>query len=86
MNLNFCLNPEFPFPFILSPDPNTVPEQIPVSAFVPKYGTYLGWPSVVGSNGLELVLPVQLTEEEELKISKCASIIKGASEEILKTL
>lgn len=71
--------------FIIRFDETFVP-QIPVSAFVPKYGCYMGWPSIVSRSGVDSIVPIQLLPEEELCVARCGKIIKEATENVLKDM
>eukprot|EP00128_Syssomonas_multiformis_P002506 Colp12_sorted_trinity150504_noHs@23345 len=58
-------------------------EVIPVSHFQPGYGTYLGWPSVLGASGVHYSVPLKLNDEEERKLQRSAHLIKQICDEIL---
>ena len=47
----------------------------PASVFVEKYGCYVGYPAVIGANGVEAVNHVPLTKEEEDKLTSSANFI-----------
>ena len=40
-------------------------EEMPVSNYRPEYGTYLGYPAIVGRKGIIERLDLHLTEEEK---------------------
>lgn len=44
-------------------------EIIPVSLYHPTYDTYLGWPGVIGNNGVLSVVPVNLSEDEQTRLA-----------------
>ena len=44
-------------------------EEMPVSNYRPEYGTYLGYPAIVGRKGILERLDLHLTEEEKRKIA-----------------
>lgn len=49
---------------------------MPVSAFMEKYDCYVGYPAVIGRNGIEDLPEVKLTDEEEEKLAHSAKVIK----------
>ena len=51
-------------------------EEMPVSNYRPEYGTYLGYPAIVGRKGILERLDLHLTEEEERKLLHSAETIK----------
>ena len=51
-------------------------EEMPVSNYRPEYGTYLGYPAIVGRKGIIERLDLQLTEEEKEKLLHSAETIK----------
>eukprot|EP00128_Syssomonas_multiformis_P008854 Colp12_sorted_trinity150504_noHs@16550 len=58
-------------------------EVIPVSHLNQWYGTYLGWPTVLGAKGTLYSVPLQLSESEEARLQTSASVIKEICEQIL---
>ena len=44
-------------------------EEMPVSNYRPEYGTYLGYPAIVGRKGIIERLDLHLTEEEKKNYS-----------------
>lgn len=48
----------------------------PVSVFVPSVGTYVGYPAIIGADGVEEVIPLELTAAEDAEFRKSAQIIK----------
>lgn len=46
------------------------------SCYSEKYGTYVGQPAIIGKNGIEEVLTLPLTTEEEAKFKHSADTIK----------
>ncbi|KXT78131.1 L-lactate dehydrogenase [Streptococcus sp. DD13] len=51
-------------------------EELPVSHYVADYGTYLGYPAIVGAQGIEESLMLTLTDEEKAKLAHSAQTIK----------
>jgi len=51
-------------------------EEMPVSNYRPEYGTYLGYPAIVGRKGIIERLDLHLTEEEKEKLLHSAETIK----------
>jgi L-lactate dehydrogenase len=54
-------------------------EVMPVSAFIEKYDTYVGWPVVLGANGVQQILPLELAQSEEEQVAASAALIKKIS-------
>lgn len=48
----------------------------PTSVFLDAVGTYIGYPAIIGKDGIEEVPSLELTEAEEQKLQDSASIIK----------
>lgn len=48
----------------------------PTSVFLDKVGTYIGYPAIIGKDGIEEIPSLELTEDEEQKLQDSASIIK----------
>lgn len=51
-------------------------EVIPVSAYVPEYGVSMGWPAIVGNQGVRDIIGVHLSDEEQRKLTKSSRIIR----------
>lgn len=51
-------------------------EVLPVSHYHETYGTYLGYPAIVGRNGILQTVPLNLTPEEEAKLLHSAQTIQ----------
>jgi len=60
-------------------------EIIPVSVFHPDFGTYLGWPAIVGSMGVIGTIPLEVNEEEMYKLKKSARIIDDHVKNIFRS-
>jgi L-lactate dehydrogenase len=58
-------------------------EIIPVSVYHYKFGTYLGWPAIVGSSGVVDTIPIELSAEETHKLEKSAKVIDDHVQNIL---
>lgn len=48
----------------------------PISVYLDEVGTYIGYPAIIGKNGVEKVVKLQLTDEEDKKLCDSADIIK----------
>ena len=55
-------------------------EVLPVSVLHPVLGTCIGWPSVIGREGVARLMPLQLTDEEYCSISESARIVGAISD------
>ncbi|KZU55047.1 L-lactate dehydrogenase [Lactiplantibacillus plantarum] len=49
----------------------------PVSSFDPQYGTYVGMPAVIGKNGIESLIQLDLTTDERASLAASAKFIKS---------
>ncbi|MCP0886100.1 L-lactate dehydrogenase [Ligilactobacillus sp. WILCCON 0076] len=47
----------------------------PASVYIEKFGCYVGYPAVIGSNGVEEVNNISLTDAEKIKLEKSANFI-----------
>jgi L-lactate dehydrogenase len=54
-----------------------------VSAYQPKYGLHMGWPCIVGRNGIERLMPLDLTSDDMALVQKSADAM-AALNNILK--
>ena len=54
---------------------------MPVSVFMEKYGCYIGYPAVIGHNGIEDIHEIELTADEETLLAKSAETIKEKTNE-----
>lgn len=48
----------------------------PVSTYNPEFKTYIGYPAIVGRDGVEELIPLKLTEDERNKLAASADKIK----------
>lgn len=48
----------------------------PVSVYLDEYETYIGYPAIIGSKGIEAVVQLDLTEKEQEKMWQSARYIK----------
>ncbi|MBP2058417.1 L-lactate dehydrogenase [Lactobacillus colini] len=48
----------------------------PTSVYVDEVGTYIGYPAIIGKDGVEEVVKLNLTDEEDQKLQDSANIIK----------
>ncbi len=53
-----------------------------VSSFNEEFGIFIGQPSILGKNGIEKVLPLNLEEKDKLKFEECVNAIQS----VLNTL
>jgi L-lactate dehydrogenase len=60
-------------------------EIIPVSVYHTDFDAYLGWPSIIGSNGVVDIIPLHLSAKELNKVSRSAGIIKKCANDILQS-
>lgn len=54
----------------------------PASVYVEEFGTYLGYPAIIGANGAEKVVPLELTAEEVEKLNESVAYIKEHVEQL----
>lgn len=62
---------------------NDLKKVYPVSNYNTTYDVYISTPCVIGKKGIEKVINIKLTEEEEEKLESSAEIISEALEKIL---
>ena len=55
----------------------------PVSNYNTTYDVYLSTPCIIGKNGIEKVINIKLTDEEEEKLEESSEIISNALDKIL---
>lgn len=55
---------------------NNKHEYMPASVYLEKYGCYIGYPAVIGKDGVEKVKPVKLTADETAKLENSVKTIK----------
>ncbi len=48
----------------------------PTSVYLDEVQTYIGYPAIIGKDGIEKVIPLELTSEEDEKLRESADIIK----------
>lgn len=48
----------------------------PTSVYVPSVETYIGYPSIIGANGVEKVVPLKINDEEQKLFEESANYIK----------
>ena len=48
----------------------------PTSVYLDEVQTYIGYPAIIGKDGVEKVIPLELTSEEDEKLRESADIIK----------
>ncbi|MBM7641740.1 L-lactate dehydrogenase [Streptococcus loxodontisalivarius] len=58
-------------------------EVLPVSSYQEKFQTYLGYPAIIGRDGIVERVELNLTEEEEIKLAASAKLIKERVEAVL---
>ena len=62
---------------------NDLKKVYPVSNYNTTYDVYISTPCVIGKRGIEKVINIKLTEEEEEKLESSAEVISEALEKIL---
>lgn len=62
---------------------NDLKKVYPVSNYNTTYDTYISTPCIIGKNGIEKVINIKLTTDEEEKLSSSSDIIKEALDKIL---
>ena len=60
--------------------------ELPVSNFREEYGTYCGYPAVIGQQGVVKPLQLNLTAEEERQLAASANYIKDRFDEVAQQL
>lgn len=53
-----------------------------VSSFNEEYGIYIGQPSILGKNGIEKVLPLNLNKNDKMKFENCVNAIQDVLNKI----
>ena len=56
----------------------------PVSVYNPEYKTYIGYPAIIGRDGIEEVIELKLTSEEKEKLEAAADKIKEHLDQLKK--
>lgn len=56
----------------------------PVSVYNPEFKTYIGYPAIVGRDGIEELIELKLTSDEHQKLENSANKIKEHLEELKK--
>lgn len=59
---------------------NNKHEFMPASVYLEKYGCYIGYPAIIGKDGVEKIKPVKLTAEETAKLENSVKTIKEKNE------
>lgn len=49
---------------------------VPVSCYVESFGVCLSMPAVLGKNGVEHILDIQLSDEEQVKLKQSAAVVR----------
>ena len=62
---------------------NDLKKVYPVSNYNTTYDTYISTPCIIGRNGIEKVINIKLTSDEEEKLEKSAEVISDALDKIL---
>ena len=62
---------------------NDLKKVYPVSNYNTTYDVYLSTPCIIGKNGIEKVINIKLTEEEEEKLENSAEVISEAIDKVL---
>lgn len=61
-------------------------EVMSVSSFHPTYGTCIGWPAVIGANGISRVMPLELSHDDEDKLLRSIDVIKQSSTDVVQQI
>lgn len=61
---------------------NDAHAELPVSNFREEYGTYVGYPAIIGRQGLVRQLQLDLTDEEKDKLAASAKYIKDRFDDV----
>lgn len=56
----------------------------PVSVYNPEYKTYIGYPAIIGRDGIEEIIELKLTSSEKTKLQAAADKIKEHLEQLKK--
>lgn len=56
----------------------------PVSVYNPEFKTYIGYPAIIGRDGIEELIELKLTDEEHEKLTNSANKIKEHLEQLKK--
>ena len=62
---------------------NDLKKVYPVSNYNTTYDVYISTPCIIGKNGIEKVINIKLTEEEEKKLEESSEVISEALDKIL---
>ena len=62
---------------------NDLKKVYPVSNYNTNYDVYLSTPCIIGKNGIEKVINIKLTDEEEEKLEEASEVISEALDKIL---
>ena len=62
---------------------NDLKKVYPVSNYNTTYDVYISTPCIIGKNGIEKVINIKLTEEEEKKLEESSKVISEALDKIL---
>ena len=62
---------------------NDLKKVYPVSNYNPTYDVYLSTPCIIGKNGIEKVINIKLTSDEEEKLEESSEVISEALDKIL---
>lgn len=60
--------------------------ELPCSNFREEYGTYCGYPAILGKNGVVKQLQLNLTDDEKKKLAESANYIKTRFDDTVKKL
>ena len=62
---------------------NDARSELPVSNYRKEYATYLSYPAIIGKNGIEEKIQLELTDREKEKLQLSANYIKQKLAETL---
>lgn len=56
---------------------------LPVSSFIKEFGVALSMPAIVGKDGIEDLIPVQLNDDEKAKLQDSAKVLRGVIDSLM---
>ncbi len=61
-------------------------EVMSVTSYHPKYQTCIGWPVVIGANGVSRVMPLDLQQDDEDRLLRSVEVIKEISADVVQNI
>jgi L-lactate dehydrogenase len=56
---------------------------LPVSVYIPSLDACLGWPAVIGRQGVQKLMPIKLTEDEQQRLYHSAKVLQMTRESLV---